>query len=101
MSDPRYIRTGDLNFAMAHVAEEAGEMLAALGKSMRWGLHSVNPELPADQQETNRDWLRREMADLRGAMKRLDHEIVEAIMAQNRDALSARATLSQHGEGEK
>lgn len=62
---------------MAHAAEEAGEMLAALGKTMRWGRDSVNPELPADQQETNEAWLRREIADLRGALDRLEGALNE------------------------
>jgi hypothetical protein len=64
-----------VNFAMAHAAEEAGEMLAALGKSLRWGLDSVNPLLLPDQQETNRDWLKRGIADLRGALDRLETEM--------------------------
>jgi hypothetical protein len=75
MADPRFIRTGDVQFAMAHAAEECGEVIAALGKSLRWGLDSVNPLLPIEQQETNRDWLKREIADLRGALDRLDKEM--------------------------
>jgi hypothetical protein len=70
MADPRFIRTGDVQFAMAHAAEECGEVIAALGKSLRWGLDSVNPLLPVEQQETNR-----EIADLRGALDRLDKEM--------------------------
>lgn len=75
MADPRFLRPGNVNFAMAHAAEEAGEMLAALGKSLRWGLDSVNPLLLPDQQETNRDWLKRGIADLRGALDRLETEM--------------------------
>lgn len=75
MSDPRFIRTGDVRFAMAHAAEEAGEVVAALGKSLRWGLGSVNPLLPVEQQETNETWLRREMQDLRDAIDRLEIEL--------------------------
>ncbi|MDF7776894.1 hypothetical protein P1X14_16675 [Sphingomonas sp. AOB5] len=75
MTDPRFLRTGDVHFAMAHAAEEAGEMLAALGKSLRWGLESVNPLLPPAEQETNREWLEREIGDLRGALDRLDAEL--------------------------
>lgn len=75
MTDPRFLRTGDVNFAMAHAAEEAGEFLAALGKSLRWGLNSVNPLLPPSEQETNRAWLLREMSDLRGALDRLEREM--------------------------
>ena len=49
---------------MAHLVEECGEVMAAVGKSLRWGLNSVNPELPVSEQETNRDWILRELADL-------------------------------------
>lgn len=74
MSDPRYLRPG-APFALAHVVEECGEVLAAAGKCQRWGMDSVNPELPPAEQETNRDWLLRELADLDGAVMRLRREI--------------------------
>jgi len=54
------------------LVEECGEVLAAIGKSQRWGLNSVNPELPKEKQETNRDWILRELSDLKLAI-----EIVE------------------------
>jgi hypothetical protein len=54
---------------MGYLVEEAGEVLAALGKSIRWGLDSCNPELPEDQRETNQQWLLREMADLKEALR--------------------------------
>ena len=69
--DPRYLRPG-FDFALGHAVEEAGEFLAAAGKIVRWGRDSVNPELPSAAQETNEAWLRREMADLRGALDRLE-----------------------------
>lgn len=69
--DPKYLR-GGVPFCAAHAAEEAGELVAALGKLLRWGGQSVNPELPRDQQEKNIDWVRREFADLCGAMERLE-----------------------------
>lgn len=75
MTDPKYLRANDVPFALAHVAEECGEVLAALGKCQRWGLQSVNPELPADQQETNEAWLLREIVDLRGALDRLQWQL--------------------------
>jgi NTP pyrophosphatase (non-canonical NTP hydrolase) len=56
---------------LGYLVEEAGEVLAAAGKSQRWGLDSSNPELPADQRETNADWLWREMRDLEGAIQRM------------------------------
>ena len=57
--------------AIAYLCEECGEVLAAAGKSLRWGLDSSNPELPLDERELNRDWLLREMKDLAGAVKRV------------------------------
>lgn len=56
---------------LGYLVEEAGEVSAAAGKSLRWGLDSSNPELPPDQRETNADWLWREMRDLEGAIQRM------------------------------
>ena len=56
--------------ALGYLAEEAGEVLAAVGKTWRWGLESVNPELPPEEQETNRHWILRELTDLEGAIER-------------------------------
>ena len=53
---------------LGYLVEEAGEVLAAAGKTLRWGLASVNPDLPSTQQETNQSWLEREMNDLEGAI---------------------------------
>lgn len=53
---------------MGYLVEECGEVLQAVGKSQRWGLESVNPELPPEQQETNRKWLLRELKDLEHAI---------------------------------
>ena len=58
---------------LGYLAEECGEVLAALGKSIRWGLDSYNPELPIYERETNEQWLLRELKDLKGAIS-----IVEA-----------------------
>jgi hypothetical protein len=49
---------------MGYLVEECGEVLAATGKSLRWGLDSFNPELPSQERESNRLWLKRELADL-------------------------------------
>lgn len=70
----KYLRPG-FDFALAHAIEEAGEFIAAAGKTARWGRQSVNPDLPVDQQETNADWMRREMTDLRGALLRLSRAL--------------------------
>lgn len=72
--DPKYLRPG-FDFALGHAIEEAGEFLAAAGKTLRWGPDSVNPELPVEQQEPNLDWLTRELHDLDGALRRLLDEI--------------------------
>jgi hypothetical protein len=74
VSDARYLRKG-LGFAIGRAAEECGEFLAALGKTMRWGRYSVNPELPRSEQETNEAWLRREIKDLRDALDNLEAEM--------------------------
>lgn len=58
---------------LGYFVEECGEVLAAVGKTMRWGLESSNPELPPEQRETNRQWIARELRDLRAAIERLEH----------------------------
>jgi hypothetical protein len=68
------MRSG-LNFAVGKAIEEMGECIAALGKTLRWGWHSGNPELPPEQQERNADWVRREIADVRGALDNLEKEM--------------------------
>lgn len=75
MSQSRYLQKG-FDKQLSHVIEECGEVLAAAGKTQRWGLKSVNPEIPSEQQETNRDWLVRELEDLRQAVVRLQATIV-------------------------
>lgn len=74
--DPQYLRPG-FDFALAHAIEEAGEFLAAAGKTQRWGRASVNPDLPPSRQETNQEWLVREAQDLLSALHRLSSAIVE------------------------
>jgi hypothetical protein len=73
MNDPRFLQHG-FDKCLAHLVEECGEVLAAAGKTQRWGWDSVNPLLAPQDQETNLSWLRREIADLREAMDRLDAE---------------------------
>jgi hypothetical protein len=72
MSDSKYLQKG-FNKQLSHVIEECGEVLAAAGKTQRWGLDSVNPELPKSKQERNGDWLKRELKDLREAIVRLEN----------------------------
>lgn len=74
--DPRYLQKG-FDKQLAHVVEECGEVLAAAGKLQRMGKESVNPQLPPDQQETNLDWLKRELQDLKQAIEHLEQTITE------------------------
>lgn len=74
MSDSRFLQKG-FNKQLSHLIEECGETLAAAGKLQRWGKDSVNPLLPPKQQETNLDWLIREMKDLDQALSRLKETI--------------------------
>jgi NTP pyrophosphatase (non-canonical NTP hydrolase) len=54
--------------ALAYLMEEMGEAVQASGKILRWGLDSVNPELPPERQETNRHRLARELRDVETAI---------------------------------
>ena len=78
MTNPKYMRPG-LDFAVGKAVEEMGELQAALGKVLRWGWNSVNPELPRDQQEPNATWVRREIADVRGALDNLEKEMEDGL----------------------
>lgn len=53
---------------LGYLVEECGEVLAAAGKALRWGLDSTNPDLPPEQQETNADWILREIGGLENAI---------------------------------
>lgn len=77
MTQAKYMRPG-LSFAVGKAVEECGELSAALGKTLRWGWLSSNPELPPEQRETNASWVRRELADLRGALDNLEREMDQA-----------------------
>lgn len=74
MTQQKYMRPG-FGFAVGEAVEELGELQAALGKTLRWGLHSWNPDLPEAERETNRDWVLREIADVRGALDNLMKEM--------------------------
>jgi len=64
---PQY-KPRTLEQKLGYLTEECGEVLAAVGKTQRWGLESVNPELPPEEQETNREWILRELTDLERAI---------------------------------
>jgi len=73
MTHDKYVEiTKTTEQMFGRVIEEAGETLAAAGKIIRFGWYSYNPELPVDERETNREWLRREMRDLGHAMFKLE-----------------------------
>ena len=74
MTDPKYMRPG-VSFARGKAIEELGELQAALGKTIRWGWMSVNPELHPSERETNLAWVHREIADVRGALDNLEADI--------------------------
>ena len=53
--------------SLGWLVEEAGEVQAAIGKTLRHGLASFNPEKGASR-EMNGDWILRELKDLRAAI---------------------------------
>lgn len=68
MSHPDFKDRGS---AIGRFIEEAGEALAAAGKTVRYGWNSYSPLVPIDKREYNEDWLRREIKDLEEAIARL------------------------------
>lgn len=78
IDDSRWDRPG-FSFGLARLVEELGECTAAAGKTQRWGLDSVNPLLPSAQQETNRDWLLREMDDVERRIARVRADIARMV----------------------
>lgn len=74
--NPKYVDKTDPQKCLARTIEEAGEVVAAAGKSARFGLDSYNPELPEEERETNAEWLLREMQDLQDAMKDMAQHLI-------------------------
>jgi hypothetical protein len=68
MSHPEFMNRGN---KLGRFIEECGEALAAAGKCVRFGMDSFNPLVPEDQRETNRQWLKREIADLETAIEQV------------------------------
>jgi len=66
-----------VDFAVGKMIEEMGELNSALGKTLRWGWASVNPELKPAYQESNFLWVKRGMRDVHGALFNLQREMVE------------------------
>ncbi len=71
MSNERYLPM-TLPNKLAHLAEEAGEVVAAVGKTLRFGLDSESPELPEGIREKNRVWLKCEIEDLKKAIAKVE-----------------------------
>jgi hypothetical protein len=69
--DERYI-VDNVEHAWGRLVEESGEVLAAAGKSLRFGLDSYDPTLPVEERETNAAWLKREIDDLKDAIQRIE-----------------------------
>lgn len=86
MSDKRFLQKG-FEKQLAHVIEECGEVLAAAGKTQRWGKYSTNPLLPLDERETNLTWLKRELNDLKDAISRLEITIEDEEVQQKSGAV--------------
>lgn len=63
--NPRY-SPKTIDQKLGYLVEECGEVLAAIGKTQRWGLENFNPE-PGASRETNREWILRELDDLENA----------------------------------
>ena len=64
---PQY-RPITLEQKLGYLVEECGEVLAAVGKTQRWGLESYNPDIGPNS-ETNQEWILRELADLEEACR--------------------------------
>lgn len=79
MTDERYMRPG-VEFALARLNEECGELVSAIGKTMRWGLNSSDPS--SGVRESNEDWIYREMEDVEDAIKRFRAEVNKTTPAE-------------------
>jgi NTP pyrophosphatase (non-canonical NTP hydrolase) len=74
VGDPRFLQKG-FDKQLSHLIEECGEVLAAAGKTQRWGRKSTNPLLPIAERESNEAWLLRELQDLKLAIQRVENTI--------------------------
>ena len=75
MVESRFLQEG-FDKKLSHAIEEAGEFLAAAGKTQRWGRDNYNPYLPENERETNEQWLLRELDDTVLTLLRLKEEIL-------------------------
>lgn len=98
MANPEYIKKQKTpEQFMGHVCEEAGEVVTAIGKIIRFGPLSYNPTLPPEEQETNRAWLLRELIDLQGAVERyLEKGYTENEVRAEREKRVAKIEGTKH-----
>lgn len=68
MTDPKYMREGYW-FAVGKLVEELGELQQVLGKTLRFGPDSYNPEVAYSDREYNSDMIAREIEDVLGAIE--------------------------------
>jgi len=78
-------RPTNLRGKLAWVVEECGELQAAIGKTQRFGINCANPFLEPEEQETNREWILREMRDLRKALTLLEDALTDYNAYPKRD----------------
>jgi NTP pyrophosphatase (non-canonical NTP hydrolase) len=74
--NPHY-RPRTMTEKLGYLVEECGEVLAAAGKTQRWGLDSANPEIKNG--ETNARWLLRELDDLEIAISIAKRALAESL----------------------
>lgn len=72
MTDPKYMRPG-LDHALGKMVEECGELQQILGKVLRFGWDSYNPDDPF--QTSNRVLTECEMEDVENAIFNLRKEL--------------------------
>lgn len=60
---------------LGYLAEECGEVLAAVGKTIRWGTESYDPTVGVNLRETNAEWILREIQDLKLAIKIVENDL--------------------------
>lgn len=68
MSHPKYKHYGSVE---TKLIEECSELIHALAKCQRFGLQSVNPEIPLEQRITNAEYVKREISDVKQAIHNL------------------------------
>lgn len=57
-------------------SEKCGDLTHAIGKTLRWGLHNYNPDLPKDDRITNLEFLQNRIQSLRRSLDRLEQLLI-------------------------